>query len=252
MLTASAIVSGCSATEQLELTRPLDAPVALDGVRRLGVAAFSGEGGEAVARRLLARLQGPGERAFSAAWIDGAASDALELARTHGLDAVLVGSVERVPAADPPAGLVRVRTRLMRPEGEAAWGPDATVPVLQEPAAAWARAADEVGDALLPRARGATITWERADGLDEPARELLEQGDVAGARAALARAIATSAGEAAPVQAALHYDLGLCLELAGLVAEAEHSYDEALTLHGSELHIEALRRLRARSAGGAR
>ncbi len=78
------------------------------------------------------------------------------------------------------------------------------------------------------------------------------RGDVAGALAALEAALprAKAAAVDAATLGALHYDLGLCLDLLGRSAEADRALDEALTLDGSERHIEALQALRRRAGAG--
>lgn len=116
-----------------------------------------------------------------------------------------------------------------------------------------AEAAARIGVALLPGPSvETTVEWEDADDWDVLAREHMGRGDVAGALAALEVALprAKAAAVDAATLGALHYDLGLCLDLLGRSADADRALDEALTLDGSERHIEALQALRRRAGAG--
>jgi Flp pilus assembly protein TadD len=99
------------------------------------------------------------------------------------------------------------------------------------------------------------VEWELAGGWDEEAWERFASADYEAARSLVAGAIRRLRNAEpvdADVLAALYYDQGVCYDLLGRFTAADRSFDEALTLSGTELHIETLRafRRRVRAAGG--
>jgi len=270
------LLSGCSSTEQLLVERTEPARLALAGVRKLGVLLpLAGESGEALAVLVSQRLAASG---LVGRQIKGSEASSpgelLRLSAEHGLDALLSGRVEWLEG--PLEGVeldaqsvarIRARIRVVLADGTPLTAPPVAIVVtgdeLQELVAAeqgWravllARAAARIVDALVPRTVDLTVEWELADGWDEDAWERFASRDYAAARVALEAAIrrAQEAGASDASLGALYYDLALTQDLLGDFARAERSYDEALTLSGTELHLEALRAFRARldaSEGG--
>lgn len=245
---ASAILigigGGCASTTQFVVARDVPAPLAQE--RRPAVA-FTGPpggspgAGEALARALVERLRLAG--------LDPVVV-APEAPPTQGR--AIVGAID---ALDADAGRVVVRAHVMDLGGQVVMAL-APIEVTTSPMPLddlLAETAARLGAALLPGpAAPTTVEWEDAGEWDAAARARMERGDVHGALAALEAALprAKAAAVDAETLGALHYDLGLCLDLVGRPVEAERALDEALTLDGTERHIEALQTLRRRGAGG--
>ncbi|MCO5169394.1 MAG: hypothetical protein M9894_23875 [Planctomycetes bacterium] len=235
---------GCATTTRFVVPRAAPAPLA--GVQRPALV-FHGppsrvEAGDLLAAAVAARLREAGlDPAI------GAAAGDLEA-----LDGTVQGWIEGLEA---DGGRMAVRLQVARPREGTVALPQVVV-VAPRGTSLEDRIADaaaRIAAALLPGPSALeTVEWERAGDWDRPARRHMAAGDVPAALAALEDALAraTAAAVDAETLAALHYDLGVCLDLLGRAAEAERALDEALTLHGSERHIEALRDLRRRRAGG--
>lgn len=237
-----ALSGGCATTTRFVVSRAAPAPLA--GVERPALV-FQGppsrpDAGDLLAAALAERLREAG------------LSPAMGAADLDALDATVQGWIEGLEA---DGGRLTVRLQVARPRQGSTALPLIVVVVPRGAGldALLAEAAARVAAALLPgAAEPVTVEWERAGDRDLPARRHMAAGDVAAALAALEEALRQATADAVDAEtlAALHYDLGLCLDLLGRMAEAERAFDEALTLHGSERHIEALRDLRRRRAGG--
>ncbi len=234
--------SGCASTTTFVVAREVSAPLAQE--RRPAIA-FGGPpadpaAGDALARAVADRLRLAGLDPVVST--PGASSGA---ART------VLGAID---ALDVDGGRAMVRAQVVDARGEVVAMTPIEVTVSPVPLDdLLAEVAARIASALLPGPTAdVTVEWEDAAPFDAEAREHMGRGDVGAARAALEGALrrAKAAAVDAATLGALHHDLGLCLDLEGRWAEAERAFDEALTLDGTERHIEALQQLRRRRAGG--
>ena len=270
LLAISLALLGCSGVERVQAHRLEPASIALpERSLPIGVLPFDGESGRELARVVVEVL---GARA-SLLELDGAERPrspdrAGALVQQHGVSAILDGWVELVEgppptSSDAPDGVpngparMRLRYHLILPDGTVRAAPAVSVvlPPVQLArsedgwrAALVRRAAEEVQRGLEPRSVPIEVTWEEAWGWDEPAFGHFVAGELRDAARLLKQQLvsAQEAGAGPQALGALYYDLGLCQDLLGEVSAAERSYDEAVTLSGTELHLEALRAFRAR------
>ena len=255
-------IAGCTGVESIPAERTEAARIDLGSIRRIGVQAFSHTG-------QASRSNAGGEIATA---IEAALREAgfEVVADASGAPVVLHGAVELFEApvlqggeaAERPAR-VRVRHHVVRADGGRAAAPPVSVTLsveaCKQAGAGWRtqlikNIAAEVVAGLAPRRRSVAVTWESAGDLTASAGEAFRARDYLTAQQRLesARSAAQAAGESPEALAAIYFDLGVCADLLGQLDAAERSFDEALTLHGSELHIEALRAFRARRGLGGR
>lgn len=255
MLSSAILIGlgGCASTTRFVVERAVSTP--LRGERRPAVA-ISGppgrpEAGEALTRAVIERLKLEGLDPVAA----GGPADPAPGSKTGDAPREARNGVFGViDSLDVDAGLLSARLHVVGSDGVTALAPiehvAAPAPLEDLVAAVAAR----IVAALVPATQttSSTVEWEDAGEWDVAARAHLAQGRVEAALAALEEALrrAKAAAVDAGTLAALHYDLGLCLDVLGRWADAERALDEALTLRASELHIEALQDLRRRRGAG--
>lgn len=238
--TATAIVlGGCASTTRFVVARTEPAP--LSGVRRPSLAFSDAPEHPGSGQRLSVLLA---QRLRAAGMTPPSGETSSEA------DASVVGWIELLA---PDVGRVHVRAQVVPVSGGPASQPSiavtrapSTVPELLDAAAA------ELAVALLPLAsESVTIEWEEVGDWDEDARAHMAAGQPREALSSLEDALPRAkAAVGAEALASLYYDLGVCLDLVGRTSEAERAFDEALTLHGSERHLSALRDVRRRKGAG--
>jgi hypothetical protein len=241
VLSATIPLGACASTTTYVVER-VDASAPLAGSRRVEVV-----------------VQAAPDRPAVAAAFARALSERLALARFEvvGGDGDVTLGVW-IDALVPEAGRATVRWQLAREDGSSTSGAPAqveTTPLSEQELIA--RAADALTLALTPGPpERIEVEWEGAGAWDADAQERMAAGDVAGALASLEGALGRARASAVDAEtlAALHFDLAVCLDALGRLSDAERALDEALTLHGTERHIEALQELRRRLAqrGGSR
>lgn len=279
LILISAATSCSSTTERVKVTRREPAHVDLGASRRIGVLAFAGPGGVRLARLVVSGL-GREEPQLEGVWAGAtpAGDGLLARMKQRRLDAVLAGAVELLEGPDeredpkqagptwsPRPARVRIRFHVLRADGGRTTAPPVSIAVSREElrrlerTAGWRelllqRAAHQIVRGLRPRSVPDEVTWERAGSYDVEARRLFAKRDYAGARRSLDKALQTAkeSGAGPVTLGALYFDRAVCLDLLGQSAAAERSYDEALTLNGSELHIRTLQAFRARRRRRAR
>lgn len=246
-MSAILLGSGCTTTTRFVVARTDPAP--LVGVQRPAVAvqaaAGKAEAGESLAQTVAGRLRAAGLAAIVEA---GDRIEAREATDATVPDATVMGWID---GYEPEQGRISVRLQVMRsgvllsvPTIEIVGGPTGASALLAEAGA-------RVSSALLPGPTSRVeVEWEQAGGWDDLAQEHMAADHVAFALSAVEGALRRAKTAAVDVEtlASLHYDLGLCLDLVGRDAEAERAFDEALTLFGSERHLDALHTLRRRRA----
>jgi hypothetical protein len=107
--------------------------------------------------------------------------------------------------------------------------------VLQQ---ATGKVADQIAELILPSRYKEEVELDDSDDAVKPAVDLVKDGKLDQARAALNALLVDD-----PYGAATHYDLGVISELRGELAEADTRYQRAQALQPNDLHAQALERI---------